>query len=386
MYRVFTVPLLLLICCLWHSLSFAQAMRKVVIEEITASWCGLCPSGIYTLHEILSQYPQQVIGVASHVSDPMETPESLEFANIYSGGGVNLFLLDRYLFPSEQFIQFTYEYEPLEEAILARFQMTAPISVSIENATYDKTTRELSATVTATAFQTIANHNLKFNLWLTEDSVYSTQSGYEQINFFNNYPGHYFTNAGNPISPFAHRHVWRKALGGNWGTDNSLPQLIQQGQSYSFTYTTSLSTEWDDTKIHLVGLVQNDGLTNMEKEILNAESVRLSDVIDNTTTATTSLNRDSHSLLAYPSPSTANEQVTIAFNLPISCQQLQLAVYDMQGNRVAQLLHEPVGVGMHSIVWDKKNENRQAMPTGMYFIILTTDRGERQSAKVVVGL
>src|SRR5437773_8171756 len=46
--------------------------KKVLIEELTASWCGYCPRGNHYWHYIDSVYSGKAIGVSIHVSDVME--------------------------------------------------------------------------------------------------------------------------------------------------------------------------------------------------------------------------------------------------------------------------------------------------------------------------
>ena len=74
----------------------AQTNRKIILEDITAAWCGLCPEGLATSNQITNNFAN-VIPIAIHIADPMEIPETATIGDIYTGSGVNAFLLDRYL-------------------------------------------------------------------------------------------------------------------------------------------------------------------------------------------------------------------------------------------------------------------------------------------------
>ena len=163
-----------------NSLIFSQTTvtKKIVLEELTASWCGLCPSGTLTFDEILTKY-DHVIGVAHHVSDPMETINTNILANAYSGGGVNIFMLDRYLFEDANFVQFSFEAEPIMQRIEERLEQTALVSVGLENINFDATTRNLSLDVNANFYDNALFYNdLRINLWIIEDSISSTENAY----------------------------------------------------------------------------------------------------------------------------------------------------------------------------------------------------------------
>ncbi len=207
---------------LYHN-STAQINRKIILEDITAAWCGLCPEGLATSNQITNNFAN-VIPIAIHIADPMEIPETATIGDIYTGSGVNAFLLDRYLFPDLQFVPFTFEYEPLALKIAERLAMPASVAIDIQNVSYDTLSRTLQATVKAQFINSVENYNdLRFNFFLVEDSVISTASGYAQVNFFHAVPGYFYSGAGNPMYNFPHRHVLRAALGGTWGTENSLP-------------------------------------------------------------------------------------------------------------------------------------------------------------------
>jgi thiol-disulfide isomerase/thioredoxin len=69
--------------------------QKVLLEEVTGTWCGWCTDGAVTLTSILDAHPGLVIGAAYHGDDPMEPSELPDLAaglgniKFYPSGGIN---------------------------------------------------------------------------------------------------------------------------------------------------------------------------------------------------------------------------------------------------------------------------------------------------------
>ena len=71
---------------------------------------------------------------------------------------------------------------------------------------------------------------------------------------------------------------------------------------------------------------------------------------------------------AYPNP--FNPTTTIQFEIP-SDSLVKLAVYDLLGRKVTELLNEHVSSGLHSIQWNGSNASGNALGSGIYFVRLT---------------
>ena len=65
--------------------------KKVLVEEITGSWCGNCPQGTLAFDYLESMFPGQVIPVAIHNNDTYAYPEYESFIGLsgYPSGKVN---------------------------------------------------------------------------------------------------------------------------------------------------------------------------------------------------------------------------------------------------------------------------------------------------------
>ena len=82
----------------------------------------------------------------------------------------------------------------------------------------------------------------------------------------------------------------------------------------------------------------------------------------------------------YPNP--FNPSTTIRFDLPVATD-VHLAVYDLLGREVARLVDGQLGAGHHQQVWDGRDRDGHAVPTGIYFVLVVTPEF-RESIKIVL--
>ena len=66
----------------------------------------------------------------------------------------------------------------------------------------------------------------------------------------------------------------------------------------------------------------------------------------------------------YPNP--FNPATTIAWELPAAVE-VELAVYNLQGQLVRRLVHGEIKAGLHSVVWDACDESGLQVPSGVYY-------------------
>ncbi len=71
----------------------------------------------------------------------------------------------------------------------------------------------------------------------------------------------------------------------------------------------------------------------------------------------------------YPNP--FNPSTTISFILP-NDGQVELNIYNVKGQKVRSFGKEHMIQGLHSVVWNGKNDNSQAVSSGVYFCKLTS--------------
>ncbi len=79
--------------------------------------------------------------------------------------------------------------------------------------------------------------------------------------------------------------------------------------------------------------------------------------------------------LRAPQPNPFNPSTTLAFDLA-QAGTVEIAVYALDGRRVATLLHEERPAGLHSVVWQGCDDNGRAVASGTYLCRLRTTQGD----------
>ncbi|MCS7086502.1 MAG: Omp28-related outer membrane protein, partial [Bacteroidia bacterium] len=145
----------------------------------------------------------------------------------------------------------------------------APVSVSIYEQQFDPDSRQLRVTVRARFYAPIED-NFRFNVYLVENNVTGTGSGYDQRNFLDDEPGTPFFGQGDPIVGYNHKHVLRAMLGGAWGTAGSIPQSVVPDTFYQRTYNYTVPATWKVQDVKVVAMVKRFNSDPLKRPILNA--------------------------------------------------------------------------------------------------------------------
>lgn len=82
----------------------------------------------------------------------------------------------------------------------------------------------------------------------------------------------------------------------------------------------------------------------------------------------------------YPNP--FNPTTTIQFDVPVS-SNLSIAIYNILGQQVKELVHDRFEGGRYSVVWDGRNQSGVSVSSGVYFVRMQASNG-RQSSFVKV--
>ncbi|MBK6966858.1 MAG: T9SS type A sorting domain-containing protein [Bacteroidales bacterium] len=91
-------------------------------------------------------------------------------------------------------------------------------------------------------------------------------------------------------------------------------------------------------------------------------------------------NKTDNNLSVWPNPAT--DKVEIAFNSEIA-GQVQLAVYDLQGRLVKELISNNISRGSHTISWDLTGQGGSRVVNGVYIARLS-DTEQTETIKIVV--
>ena len=273
--------------------------KRVLIEEATGTWCGYCPRGAVYTEQIDTVHQDYAIVVAVHNSDPM--------ANAAYDAGIGS-LIGGY--PSGCVDRKSNDVDPtnFEATYQDRINDVSPADVGV-SATYNAVTRQVDINV-STTFAANLTSDFRLNAVIVEDDVTGTTSGYAQVNYYSGAAtaligaGLNWQTAPDPV-PAASMHynfVGRDILGGFDGQPGSLPSSVSASTTYYYTFNYTLPATWDETKIRVIGMLQ-DASTG---HVLN--SIRSPYLA---TTGLSTLNADNFSMTLFPNPADVFTQLEV---------------------------------------------------------------------------
>ena len=236
------------------------AQRNVLVEEMTGTWCQYCPRGIYYGDSLCSTY-SNVIFVAIHCDDPMANDEYFTATGLMTAPSANI---GRHFLSQSANNWFDCVQQESQLPAKANLQTVCQ---------YDQTTRQISATITATALEDMSG-DYRFCAILTEDGVTGPAPHYSQANSYSG--GSHGTMGGyenmpNPIPAerIAYDHVGRQLLCDYNGVENSFPNSLSEGQSADYVFNYTLNEDYDHNYVRVVGiLIAPDGtIENASKSL-----------------------------------------------------------------------------------------------------------------------
>ena len=250
--------------------------RKVLLEEFTGAHCGQCPMGSYYVDSMCGKYPD-LIAVAIHGYQPpdgMHVPDTDSLFTSYSAGAP-LAAIDRIYWGGS----WTYVAQmqgAWDTCIQKRFLMPPDITLGIAPLIWTSSTRNIAAQVNIGILSNLPSGDYRISLYITEDSVTGSGSGYDQVNFYNTSAGNPFFGMGNPIVGYVHKHVARTILpASSWGLSGIIPTNPFAGQNFNYTFTYTLPSNYNENKIHLIAVVYRFTANHQGDEVLNAAEEKL---------------------------------------------------------------------------------------------------------------
>jgi len=246
------------------------AAGKIVVgEEATGTWCQWCPRGAVFMDKFQADYAGYWAGIAVHNGDPMTVTAYDDGIGTLIGGYPSA-LVDRLgdVDPSQMGTDF-----------FTRLQ-TAPKGIITNGATWDAATRELNVSITTTMAQATTGA-YKIACVLTEDDVTGTGAGYNQANAYaggnNGVMGGYESLPSPvPAAQMVYDHVARAIAPSFTGQTGVVPSSTAAGDSYTANFTFTLPTTWDETQMHIVGMliepqgkIDNAGYTTIDGAVQN---------------------------------------------------------------------------------------------------------------------
>ncbi|HXC04119.1 MAG TPA: Omp28-related outer membrane protein [Bacteroidia bacterium] len=361
--------------------TYAQAPRKVVVEDYTGIWCGWCPNGRTASEHLMSTFGSQVICMGVHSSDALSTGYPDNIVNGMQVPGFPMGSIDRHNDPSVgggifQGCGATPACSDWDQSVTDRLNTTAPLSVSITS-TYNSFTRAMTATVTAN-FVASASGNMNINCVLVEDSIETDgqQHNYMTDNTYGNFVGWEWYGKGNPITTYQQRDVARTNLSASIiGDAGVIPTSVSSGGNYSHSYTYTIPSGWNASHVKIVGFVCLRGTSTTAVDtanmtIMNAEEVRLG---ASTLTGIVEAKENGFNLgNAYPNP--FNTVISIPLEISESTRT-SIKIFNLLGEEVTTLIDEELTAGAHTFYWNGTHADGSAAASGMYFFRVTTAKG-----------
>ncbi len=346
------------------SISTQAQLKKVVVEDYTGAWCGYCPEGALILKDLIHNNDPNVIGIANHNADMLEVADGITLDNGFNVSSYPSGTIDRFKFSDQSTVQMSRNLWVDKTQI--RVSESAIASVSFYNLVFDSTSRifDVDVTVVFTAGDP-TTYPKTINLGIVEDSIEGTVGivGLEQHNYISSI-------GGSILNPWFHNHTLRDWLSGAWGQGGIIPASPIIGDVYTKHYTDTIPMGWDINQIHLVAYAAHNGTLVTQRDILNAEIMKLYTPVDHTSMQ--DINAPIQQISVYPNPSSniSNIQFDLKENV-----HLQMKVYDMQGNLVSSPVNAFYNKGIHTIQWDLTNDIGTKLNAGNYIIKLDTENG-----------
>ena len=347
---------------------FAQAPKKVILEDYTGTWCGACPAGKTALEDCMNTYPN-VIGLTMHNGDGLANAytnavDGALAISSYPGGAVDRTPVG---LPSQW-----------KTKVAARLNVATPVKVDFTS-TYNTSTRALSVTVSAN-FVGSASGDLRINCVLAEDGIVTPND--PQHNYYGS--GCMAPSSSSPwysypcdITTYVHDGVCRINLANdNFGTAGVIPASVVAGGNYSQTYTYTLPSGWNASKVYIIAFVSKYGSS---KEIMNANKGLIG-----TSTLATGISEQAGSAqieVKQNAPNPFSDLTAIQFQLNVS-EKVSVKVYNTFGQVVNTLAESFLVPGEHTFYWAGDDNNGNAVASGIYYYTIST--ADQQVTKQMV--
>jgi len=298
-------------------------------------------------------------------TDAMKFTEATDIANEFDQTGYPGAMIDRVLYDGFDKVPHTRSNNAWADHTALRVNASSPVDVSITH-TYNETTRVINATISAD-FVDYAGWDIRFNLFIVEDNVVGSGSGYDQVNYFNTTSGSPYEGLGNPIVGYKHRHVLRAVPSGVPGTSGVVPAIVNPGGQYSQSYTYTIPTTYDKSEMSLIGFLSYYNATEPgNNDILNVATPVKVGIDENI--ANKSLEGD-----FFPNP--VSDLGMLSFHLN-NTESVLVEVRNMLGQQVKVVREGKLTPGNHKFA-----VNVSDLSEGIYYVNINE---QRLTKKIVV--
>jgi hypothetical protein len=214
------------------------ANRAVLIEDFTGQQCVNCPTAADTIHSLQQRYGDSVViavaihGGAMSVKPNPAKPKVVGLATDLGDYYHNHWKVETW--PMGMVSRGNVSrFAEWEAQVREEIQKKAPVNLS---ATF--TDKDGKVTVETTYMGAIGHTDAKLQVWVVEDSITAIQKMPD----------------GSYNSQYIHRHVFRGAVNGDWGTDIS----IDEGEKKTDKFDVTIDDTWNRKQLSAVVFVYND--------------------------------------------------------------------------------------------------------------------------------
>ncbi|MEP7169059.1 MAG: Omp28-related outer membrane protein [Bacteroidota bacterium] len=183
----------------------ATFTQKVLLENFTGTPYPRVPQNDFTISQLQTQYPNRVIAASFHKNDRMETSATANLLNFVSNGtlpNMPAVMVNRIVF-NNKMINEMGTWSPNVPYALSG---SPAIGLAIQSVVQGNYLLTMNIHV---GFIAAITGNYKMCVYLVENSVQHTGTGYNQSNGFNTTPSSPFFNLGDPIVNYSHNNVMR---------------------------------------------------------------------------------------------------------------------------------------------------------------------------------
>jgi hypothetical protein len=312
--------------------------RSVLLEFCTGAWCQWCPCGDSTAAQLLRVHPDLVVlayhGPAGTTSDPYSNYNGNNVLTLMGFSGYPTANLDRQNSPGD-FTTWT-------GFCNSRYTNNGytPISITIQNKTYNAGTRQLDVTLGLTTNITLPSQ-YKVNYVITEGNLLYPQTGNGTC------PG---------SSSWIHEWVVRNMVNGATG-ENVNTGTWTAGQTITKTFSTNINAGWVAANCNLAVFIYKDYAQLGMAEVQNA---MVTSVTGPTGVDISKEVPESYELSQnYPNP--FNPETSIKFAVPKE-GFVSLKVFDITGREVLTGVNEVLKPGYYNVQVDASK-----LASGVYF-------------------
>ncbi len=362
--------LLLAVVVVHTTYTYAQTLRKTLLEQFTCTQTGWCGEGILMADSVNNVLFNRVITVNIHCNyattlpDTMALAQSMELADTFDLYGYPSAAIDRVSYPSS--LHFLMNRNLWYPASVQRLLQPAIASISFSNTLkYPDGHYEADVNVNF-SMAPMPGTPINLQVYVVEDSIPATPgTPFEQINSTQSY----VQGGQSPLLNWYHNDVARAALGGAWGFTGTIPAVPALNTAYTQHISFTPSPDWVLQNLRLVAFAAYNGnVTGNGKEVINAEEMSFPSFIPS---GIHNYENSTHILNVYPNPASLNDFVKLSFNTNRNAD-IKLEVYNLSGQLIAKPYHSRDAAGIHTIRWSPASYN---MIPGIYILQLSDGAG-----------